>query len=80
MDHHCPFVGNCIGRGNQKLFWNFLLHASLCSGHVGLSFLLNEGLEFFIVAAFTLSISVSTFFLLGIHTDMILNNTTTIEA
>jgi len=29
MDHHCPFVDNCVGLGNHKLFWNFLMYASL---------------------------------------------------
>jgi len=24
MDHHCPFIGNCIGKGNYQIFFSYV--------------------------------------------------------
>ena len=29
MDHHCPWIANCVGHQNQKYFYQFLFFASL---------------------------------------------------
>lgn len=34
MDHHCPFIGNCVGAANQRPFILFLLFAVLSNIYV----------------------------------------------
>jgi len=35
MDHHCPWINNCVGEFNQKYFLQFLIYVGLLSIYAG---------------------------------------------
>ncbi|KAK9676479.1 hypothetical protein RND81_11G079600 [Saponaria officinalis] len=36
MDHHCPFIGNCVGAANHRYFISFLIIAVISVAYVAL--------------------------------------------
>ncbi|BGP56213.1 hypothetical protein JCM8202_002104 [Rhodotorula sphaerocarpa] len=95
MDHHCPWVGSCVGARNYKYFFNFLEWSTAYLFFVFLTLVIAQTLP---LGTFTASrpypgvdgqqiaiIALSFFFLfftsslLIQHTDLVLKNMTTIE-
>ncbi|XP_064617211.1 palmitoyltransferase ZDHHC3-like [Liolophura sinensis] len=49
MDHHCPWINNCVGEYNQRYFIQFLFYVGVASVYavclVALSWILDPGVE-----------------------------------
>lgn len=94
MDHHCPWISNCVGWGNHKYFFLFLMY--LWTGCVWIAMLSfscfrstanfrtpysgfsNRGTVIFIFVL-TLSVSIAVGFLFFWHFYLVLSGQTTIE-
>ena len=50
MDHHCPWVGNCVGRNNHKYFILFLTYATLGLAIVWISVAIDWGSDWAILS------------------------------
>lgn len=90
LDHHCPWVGNCVGIHNHKHFLMFLIHAAigcLIVASVMLHYLYTSGMKtavrqsahYVSVPMTSAALVLSLGGLLGFHSYLLLNNLSTLE-
>ncbi len=95
MDHHCPWVGGCVGAHNQRFFYIFVLWVTLLElytliatsifFHRGVQSLDRSGgawrVDGFLISLFPICVIflIFTGALLGTHTWLMSRNLTTIE-
>eukprot|EP01117_Protostelium_nocturnum_P010735 TRINITY_DN3866_c0_g1_i3.p1 TRINITY_DN3866_c0_g1~~TRINITY_DN3866_c0_g1_i3.p1 ORF type:complete len:153 (+),score=17.93 TRINITY_DN3866_c0_g1_i3:165-623(+) len=88
MDHHCPWVGACVGGHNYKYFILLLIYAPMftafcaITAFMHMSEITDYGLSrehTFLMATIAISLSLGISGLLWFHIFLLVTNTTTIE-
>lgn len=94
MDHHCPWVNNCISFTNYKYFLLFLMYSLIYSTFIALTtieyfimlwnrdYIKHPGNKFHILFLFFVAVmfAISLLSLFCYHCHLIANNRTTLEA
>ena len=84
-DHHCPWIGNCVGFGNHRYFLQFIFYATLDTGLVGAScagfYLRSDNYNSFTIAGALLGLGLSSVIggLAGFQIFLMMTNKTTSE-
>ena len=77
MDHHCLWVGTCVGLMNAKYYWQFLLYSCLAMLIMTISSFALAGLHLLPILGLVFTIDFAT--LLAFQTYLIMQNKTTID-
>ncbi|KAI4463932.1 zinc finger dhhc domain containing protein [Holotrichia oblita] len=87
MDHHCPWINNCIGFNNYKFFVLYLLYSLIYCLYISITtikyvILYWHGGKFLILFLFfaSLMFAISLISLFCYHCYLVLHNRTTLEA